>query len=113
MQKPRTSASTETVSVQTAYSPQGSDKLKSGSLPSKPIILSSERLDSDSLGLFRKELEDQIMLAMKHILVVNDAYGGGGRSVIREAVMTDCNRLKRHMLARFDVLCYTSGSISA
>lgn len=53
------------------------------------------------------------MLVMKHILVVNDTYGGHGRSVMREAVMTDCNRLKRYMLKRFDELCYTSGSISA
>lgn len=69
-------------------------------------------LDTEAVELFKVEMTDQIMLAMKHILVVNDAYGGGGRSVLREAILTDMNKLKRFSLSRLDTLCYTSGSAS-
>lgn len=76
-------------------------------------MLTSIPLDAEVLELYKRELGDQISLAMKHILVVNDAYGGGGRAVLRESVLHELNTLKRFALRRLDALCYTSGSMTA
>ena len=69
--------------------------------------------DTERLELYKRELNDQIMAAMKKILVVNDAYGGGGRNVLRESVLHELNALNRFASRRFDALCYTSGSTTA
>lgn len=87
--------------------------MKSGSLPAKSITPINIPSDIEFLELYKRELGDQISLAMKHVLVVNDAYGGGGRAVIRESILHELNTLKRFAIRRLDVLCYTSGSMSA
>ena len=47
---------------------------------------------------------------MKRMLVVNDMYGGAGRSMLRESILSEMNNLNRFIVARTEALCTPDSS---